>query len=69
MNLLGIYQRTFTNTDSVVYDTECFKIFYGLNSFYLAFNGVDAYFECIDESKYLLFALTDKIRDALENYN
>ena len=35
---------------------------------YLVFNDVDAYFECIDENKYLIFALTDKNREALENY-
>ena len=35
---------------------------------YLGFNDVDAYFERIDENKYLVFALTDKNREALENY-
>ena len=40
----------------------------GGNALYIVFNDVDAYFECIDENKYLVFALTDKNREALENY-
>ena len=67
-NLLGINQITLTSTDSVIYDIECFKNLDGVNSLYLAFNDVDAYFEYIDENKYLVFALTDKNREALENY-
>ena len=67
-NLLGINQMTFASTDSVVYDIEYFKNLNGINSLYLVFNDVDAYFECIDEIKYLVFALTDKNREALENY-
>ena len=35
---------------------------------YLVFNDVDAYFECIDENKYLIFDLTDKNKEALKNY-
>ena len=35
---------------------------------YLVFNKEDAYFECIEEDKYLVFALTDKNEKALENY-
>ena len=35
---------------------------------YLVLIDVDAYFECIDENKYLVFALTDKNRESLENY-
>ena len=35
---------------------------------YLVFNNVDAYFEYIDEDKYLVFALTNKNKKALENY-
>ena len=62
-NLLGINQITFTNTDSVVYD-----IVDGVNSLCLVFNDVDVYFTCIDENKYLVFALTGKNREALENY-
>ena len=40
----------------------------GVNSLYLVFNDVDAYVECIDENKYLGFTLTNKNREALENY-
>ena len=67
-NLLGINQMTFTSTDSVVYEIEYFKNLDGVNSFYLAFNDLDSYFECIDGNKYLVFALTDKNREKLENY-
>ena len=35
---------------------------------HLVFNDLDAYFQCINENKYLVFALTDKNRKALENY-
>ena len=59
---------TFTSTNSFIYDIEYFKNLDGVNSSYLVFNDVDAYFECIDENKYLVFALTDKNREALESY-
>ena len=62
-SLLGINQMAFTSTD-----IEYFKNLDGVNSLYLAFHDVDAYFECIDENKYLVFALVDKNREALENY-
>ena len=47
-NLLGTNQITFTNTGSVIYYIEYFKNLDGINSLYLVFNDVDAYFECID---------------------
>ena len=40
----------------------------GENSLYLVFNNVDAYIEENNENKYLIFASTDKINEALENY-
>ena len=58
----------FTSTDSFVYEIEYFKNLEGVNSLYVIFNDVDAYFEYIDENRYLSFALTDKNREALENY-
>ena len=67
-NLLRINQIILTNTDSAVYDIEYFKNLDGVNSLYLVFNDVDAYFEEHNENKYLVFALTDKNREALENY-
>ena len=48
-NLLGINQISFTSTDIVAYEIEYFKNLDGINSLYLVFNDVDAYFECIDE--------------------
>ena len=62
MNLLGINQISFTSTDSVVSEIEYFKNLDGVNSLYLVFNDVDAYFEEYNENKYLVFALTDKNR-------
>ena len=67
-NLLCKNQIAFTNTGSIVYDIEYFKNLDCVNSLYLVFNDVDAYFEYIDENKYLIFTLTDKNREALENY-
>ena len=67
-NLLSINQIAFTSTDSVIYDIEYFKNLDGVNSLYLVFNDVDFYFEKYGENKYLVFALTDKNREALENY-
>ena len=58
--LLGINQIAFTSTDSVIYDIEYFKNLDGVNSLYLVFNAVDAYFEEYNENKYLVFALTHK---------
>ena len=55
---------TFTSTYSVAYEIEYFKNLDGVNSLYLVFNDVDAYFECIDKNKYLVFDLTDKNREA-----
>ena len=38
------------------------------NSLYLVFNNVNAYIEENNEDKYLIFALTDKNKETLENY-
>ena len=66
--LLGINQISFTSTDIVVYEFEYFENLDGVNSLYLVSNDVDAYFECIDGNKYLVFDLTDKNEKALKNY-
>ena len=66
-NLLDINQISFTSTDSVIYDIEYLKNLDRVNSLCLVFNDVDVYFECIDGNKTLVFALTDKNREALEN--
>ena len=67
-NLLGINQIVLTSTDSAIYDIEYFKNLDGVNSLYLVFNDVNAYFEKNNENKYLVFTLTNKNREALENY-
>ena len=35
---------------------------------YLVFNDVDVYSSCADGKKYLVFVLTDKSKEMLENY-
>ena len=35
---------------------------------YLVFNDVDVYFSYVDGEKYLVFALTDRNKEMLENY-
>ena len=41
---------------------------YNIYPTHIAFNNVDIYFECVNEEKYLVFALIDKNLDILENY-
>ena len=67
-NLLGINRMTFASADSIVYDIEYFRNLDSVNSLYLVFSDVDASFEYIDENKYLVFAVADKNKKALENY-
>ena len=67
-SLLGVNQISFTNTDAAVYEIEYFKNLDDVNPLYLVFNDVDAYFECIDGNKYLVFARIDKNKRLLENY-
>ena len=68
-SLLSIDQVSFKkSTDCVIYFIEYFKNIDSSNSLYLVFNNVDAYIEEYNEDKYLVFALTDKSKEALENY-
>ena len=67
-SLLGVNQISFTNTDAAVYEIEYFKNLDDVNPLYLVFNDADAYFECIDGNKYLVFARIDKNKRLLENY-
>ena len=59
---------SYINADITAYEIEYLKNLDDVNSFYLVFNNADAYFECIDENKYLVFALTDNNKKALENF-
>ena len=61
-------QISFKSTDCVIYDIEYFKNLNSKISPHLVFNNVDAYIEENNEDKYLIFALTDKNKEALENY-
>ena len=67
-NLLNIDQISFKETDCVIYDIEYFKNLDSANSLYLVFNNVDAYIEKNNKHKYLIFVLTYKNKEALENY-
>ena len=68
-SLLSIDQVSFKkSTDCVIYFIEYFKNIDSSNSLYLVFNNVDAYIEEYNEDRYLVFALTDKSKEALENY-
>ena len=73
-NSLTINQITFEkNIDCVIYEIEYFKYLYRSNSVYLIFNNVDAYIEYNltendSETKYLVFASTEKNKEVSENY-
>ena len=68
-NLLSIDQTLFKkSTDCVIYYIGYFKNLDSSDSLYLVFNNVDAYIEENNENKYLIFASTDKNKEALENY-
>ena len=67
-NLLSVDQVSFSSTDRVIFDLKYFKNVNGKNSLYLVFNNVDAYIEENNKDKYLIFALTDKNKEELENY-
>ena len=74
-NLLSIDQISFKSTDFVIYHIEYIIMksldnenIDGANSLYLVFNTVDAYIEENNEDKYLIFALTNKNKEALEDY-
>ena len=67
--MLSIDQISFLkNTDCVIHDIEYFKNLYSENSLYLVFNNIDGYIEENNKDKYLIFASTDKKKEALENY-
>ena len=68
LNLLSIDQISFKSTDCFIYGVEYFKNFDNKNSLYFVFNNVDVYIEEYNENKYLAFALTDRNKEALENY-
>ena len=69
-SLLNIDKISFKSTDSVIYDSEytTMKSLDNENSLYLIFVNVDGYVEGSNEDKYLIFATTDKNKEALENY-
>ena len=67
-SLLSIDQIPFKNIDLFTYSIKYIKSFDSANSPYLFFNNVDPCIEKDNEDKYLIFAYTDKKKEALENY-
>ena len=69
-SLLSVEQISFNSTDDVIYDIEymTMKSLDSANSLYLVFDNVDAYIEENNANKYLVFASTDKNKEALERY-
>ena len=67
-SLLSIDQIPFKGIDIFTYNIKYIKNFDCANSLYLIFNNVDAYIGKDDEDKYLIFASTNKNKEALENY-
>ena len=67
-SLLIIDKISLKSTDSVIYDIKYFKNLDSANSLYLIFNNVDGYIEESNENKYLIFASTDKNKEALKNF-
>ena len=55
---------SFSSTGCIIYDIKYFNNLDRVNSLYLVFSDVDAYIEGNVENKYLVFALTDKIKES-----
>ena len=69
LRLLRINQISFKSTDDVIYNIEyiTMKSSDSANSLYLVFNNANVYIDCNSTGdKYLILALTDKNREALE---
>ena len=64
--MLSINQISLKITDCFIY--EYFKNLNSKNSPHLVFNNADAYIEETNEDKCLIFALTDKNKEELENF-
>ena len=71
-SLVSIDQIPFKGIDFFTYniyqDMPYIENFDSANSLYLIFNNVDAYIEKDNEDKYLIFASTDKNKEASEDY-
>ena len=66
-NLVNVNQVVFESS-IIMYDIKYIKDLQSLNSLYLVFNNLDAYFEKCGKDKYLIFASTEKNKQMLENY-
>ena len=68
MSFVSVNQISFISDDAVNYEIEYYGNYVNTYPLYLVFNDVDVYFSYIDEEKYLVFTLTDKNKEMLENY-
>ena len=59
-SLLNIDEMLFKSNKLIMYDIKYIKNLNSLNSLYLVFNNLDAYIEKSGETKYLIFASTEK---------
>ena len=66
--LVSVNQISFINENRVNYEIEYYGNYVNSYPLHLVFNDVDVYFSCFNEEKYLVFALTDKNKEMLENY-
>ena len=67
-SLMSVNQISFINNDTVSYEIAYYGNYVNTYPLYIVFNGVDVYFSCVDGKKYLVFALTNKNKEMLENY-
>ena len=67
-NLISVNQISLLNDDAVSYEINYSENCDDAYPLYLVFNNVDVYFSWLDGEKYLIFALTDRKEELLENY-
>ena len=67
-SLMSVNQISFINDDTVSYEIAYYGNYVNTYPLHIVFNGVDVYFSCVDGKKYLVFALTNKNKEMLENY-
>ena len=66
-SLMSVNQISFINDDTVSYEIAYYGNYVNTYPLYIVFNGIDVYFSCVDGKKYLVFALTNKNKEMLEN--
>ena len=67
-NDMNIDEISFKSDELIIYGIKYIKNLNSLNTLYLVFNNLDAYIEKSGESRYLIFASTEKNKIMLKNY-